>query len=53
MKTPQEVINYILESFPYLLTPKPGSYNNYSMSYGALNMVGGSSKKWEIDDTFE
>jgi hypothetical protein len=39
MKAPQAVINFILESFPYLVTPKICSYHNYSISYGTLNMV--------------
>ena len=48
----QAVIKYILECFPYLLTPYLFSYHNYSMSYGTLNMEHGvgSSQKYQFDD---
>jgi hypothetical protein len=49
MKSPQAVINFILESFPYLVTPKICSYHNYSISYGTLNMVW-SSQTYQCHD---
>jgi len=48
MKTPQEVIHYILERFPYLLTQEPCSYNNYLMSFGNLNMLRGHLKNTKL-----
>jgi len=48
MKMLQAVIKYILECFPYLLTPYLFSYHNYSMSYGTLNMVGGHLKNTNL-----
>jgi hypothetical protein len=44
MRTPQAVINYILERFSYQLTQKCCSYLIYLMSYGTLNNDGGHLK---------
>ena len=48
MKTPQAMINYILECFPYMWIPTLCSYHIHSMSYGTLNMVGGHLKNTNL-----